>query len=138
MFTAYLTDKAGFALLCRIIGGDIAHIPDKLLEEVNESNYQSVLKRLCDVGYAHASGSRIDIEKTMDFLVSSVLDADNVTEENNGKRVIFRYKRLIVIIEEDRLSPKKCRIIPIKDEEMLIEYYNEYGDNTSYYEEEQE
>lgn len=138
MFTAYITDKAGFALLCRLMGGDTAHIPNRLLDEVTESNYQSVLKRLCDVGYAHEAGSHIDIEKTMNFLVSSVLDADNVTEENGGKRVVFRCKRLIVIIEEDRLSPKKCRIIPIKDEAMLGEYYNEYGDNASNFEEEQE
>lgn len=138
MFTAYIIDKAGFSLLCRLTGRDTAHIPERLLEDIDGDNAANALKKLCDVGYAHVSGEHIDIEKTMDFLVSSVLDTDDVTEENKGKRVIFRCKKLIIIVEEDRLSKKKCRIVPIKDEEMLKEYYEENSEKTCYDEEDGE
>lgn len=136
MFTSYIIDKKGFTILCMLIGGKAVKIPERFYDTVDENNYESVLKKLSDVGYAYISDSHTDIERTMHFLISSVLGAENVSIENDGKRYIFQCEKLIIIIEEDRLSPKKCKIIPIKDNEMLMKYYSELSDEINYDEEE--
>lgn len=134
MFTSYIMDKTGFTILCMLLGGKDVKIPEQFYDAVNEKNYENILKRLSDVGYIYISDSHTDVERTIHFLISSILDAKNVSIENNGKRCVFQCDKLIIIIEEDRLSPKKCKLVPIKDNEMLAQYYRELnGEN--YYEE---
>lgn len=135
MFSSYIMDKAGFTILCMLIGGENVYVPEHLCDAVNEDNYEGVLKKLADYGYVYVSHGRIDIERTINFLISCIIGAENIISENNGKRYIFRCSKLTVIIEEDRLTPKKCRIIPIKDDSMLTEYYSECNDNINYNEE---
>ena len=127
MFTSYLIDKTGFTLLCALVGGENVIVPGQLCETVDDNNYNEVLKRLSDIGYIYHSGKRVDIERTIDFLISNIVGAQEVNAEPEEKRVIFRCSKLIIVVEEDRLSPRKCRIVPIKDEEMLEEYFSEYS-----------
>lgn len=135
MFTSYIMDKTGFTILCMLLGGKDVKIPEQFYDTVDEKNYENVLKKLSDVGYIYISDSHTDVERTIHFLISSILGAKNVSIENNGKRCVFQCDKLIIIIEEDRLSPKKCKLVPIKDNEMLAQYYRELnGEN--YYEEE--
>ena len=117
-------DKAGFTILCMLLGGKDIKIPKQFYDTINEDNYKKVLKKLSDV------------ERTIHFLISSVLGAQDVSIENNGKRCVFQCEKLIIIIEEDRLSPKKCKLIPIKDNEMLEQYHSELNEK-NYYGEEQ-
>ncbi|MCM1577908.1 MAG: hypothetical protein NC078_03815, partial [Ruminococcus sp.] len=63
---------------------------------------------------------------TVRFLVTSVINSESCTPSENGRGYIYSCKNLYVIAEEDANSPKKCRIIPIKDSQMLEEY-NEEG-----------
>lgn len=128
MFTSYIIDKVGLTILSLLINGSEVMLPDRLCGDITDDNYNSVLDRLAAVGYIYRTEKRIDIERTMSFLISSAGSAEHICEENNGKRYVFRCEKLIIIIEEDRLSPKKCRIIPIKDEEMLAEFYRECSD----------
>lgn len=130
--TAYLIDKAGFTILCRLIGGKNANIPERFYVETNENDYRSALKSLEDVGYIYISENHVDIERTIYFLISSILSAESCNIENSGERYVFQCDKLIIIIEGDRLSAKKCRIIPIKDKEMLAQYYSELCNEINY------
>lgn len=136
MFTSYIIDKAGFTLLCMLIGGRAAGIPQQLYEAVDDDNYEAVLKRLSDIGYIHIAPDRVDIERTINFLISEILGAGNADVLSGGKRLVFHCSKLIIIAEEDRLSPKKCRIVPIRDEAMLAEYFSECDDEINYTREE--
>ncbi len=136
MFTSYIMDKAGFTILCMLLGGKDIKIPKQFYDTINEDNYKKVLKKLSDVGYIYIFDSHTDVERTIHFLISSVLGAQDVSIENNGKRCVFQCEKLIIIIEEDRLSPKKCKLIPIKDNEMLEQYHSELNEK-NYYGEEQ-
>lgn len=136
MFTSYIMDKAGFTILCMLLGGKDVKIPEQFYDSINEDNYEKVLKKLSDVGYIYIFDSRTDVERTIHFLISNVLGAKDVSIENNGKRCVFQCEKLIIILEEDRLSPKKCKLIPIRDNEMLEQYYSELNEE-NYYGEEQ-
>ncbi len=136
MLTSYIIDKAGLTALCLLIGKENISMPENLLEGVSEENAEAVLDRLARVGYIFRTADRIDIERTVFFLISNALRAKNVSGEPDGKRYIFRCSKLIIIIEEDRLSSKKCRIIPIRDEEMLKEFYSGSDTEPDYTEEE--
>lgn len=131
MFTAYIIDKLGFTLLWELLGGQYENIPDIMREEVTEENYEAAVKKLSDVGYAHYSEGKISIERTIEFLVSSILHAREVSRENNGKHYVFRCEKLIIIAESDRFSAKKIKLVPVQNEKMLAEYIREAEEDES-------
>lgn len=125
--TSYILDRSCFTLLCVLVGGnrDNISIPKAFYEDITEESYNYAIKKLSDIGYIHVTGERIDMERTIHFLISKIISTPEENAERIGRSYVFRCDNIIIVMENDRLSAKKCRIVPIKDEEMLNEYFSE-------------
>lgn len=126
MFTAYVIDKDGLALLWKLCGGDTEKIPGEISAEI--ADIFKVQERLEELGLLHISGEQADVERTMGFLVTSMINADKVISEK--KKIIFYREKLIIAAEEDKLSKRKCKLTPIKDEKALAEFLAETEDGS--------
>lgn len=127
MFTSYILDKDALALLWKLCGGSISAIPDKIRTDMTFADASEILQRLERLGVIHISNKRADIERTVGFLITSMVNSKEV--KCYGNKVVFKCERLFIIAETDRLSKRKCRIIPAKDKTMLEEYLAENTDS---------
>lgn len=124
--TAYLIDKGGFEFLWQMLGGKARKIPVKLIAGADD-NKEEILKKLSDVGYIYIRDNKIDVERTIAFLIGSMIECTDV--QSNENRSIFRCERLIIAAENDRHSPKKMRLIPFRSEKDLEKYIEEENEN---------
>ena len=129
--TAYIIDRSGFALIWELIGGKISDIPEEMRGALTEENYDEELKKLSDVGYVHDSNGIVNIERTIGFLIRSILGGEYNVYDDNKKRRIFYCKKLIIVSENDRYSAKKIRLVPLQNEKMLEEYLLEEQEDES-------
>ncbi len=136
MLTSYIIDKECFCFLYELLGGKKENIPDRFIVKESPNTYDNAVNILEKQGYIHFSNKKIDVERTIHFLITSIIKAEKFSSAQNGRSYIFDCGNLYIVVEEDRLSSKKCKIIPIKDNDML----NEYNTDNSpvYYEEEYE
>jgi len=112
-------------LLYDMLGGNSGLLPGEIFGNAETSDPISILKKLEKVGYIHLSEDGIDIERTVRFLISSLVGAE--IPEVSGGRAVFQCEKLIIAAERDRLSAGKLKLAPLKDVEMLEEYLRENG-----------
>lgn len=125
MTVSYILNKDELTLLCYLINGADSPVPKIFFSEIPEDGTEKIIGSLSDKGYIHLRNGMIDIERTINFLIGQIISVQKAELSEDGKRLILYCKKLILIIEEDRLSVKKCRLIPVKDPEMLSEYLSE-------------
>lgn len=127
MFTSYILDKDALAWLWQLCGGDVSAIPSVISTDITLMSELQVTEKLKKVGFLHISGKRVDVERTIGFLITSMIQANEVIIDDD--KVIFHCEKLIIAAESDRLSNRKCKLIPIKDKVMLAEYLAEKSDS---------
>lgn len=126
MFTSYILDKDALALLWKLFGGDISMIPAGISTDMSVADLPQTTKRLEELGLLHISGGRADVERTISFLVKSMIMASEVEFESED--VIFHCDKLIIVAVSDMYSAEKCKLIPMKDKAMLEQYLAEKTD----------
>lgn len=126
--TAYIFDKRGLTLLCGIVCGEKAWLPQNMIGDLSGDNYMDTAIKLEKAGYLrlHENGE-VSVERTAAFLAKCICGTDDIKQENGGQRYIYRCEKLIVVLEADRLSDLKCRIVPLRNEAELEQYLSEHS-----------
>lgn len=136
MAVSYILDKKALSFLWVNCGGNEDDIPLPLYEKNEPTDFPKITERLKKLGLLHTLGKRIDVERTIGFLIESMIAAEKV--DLIGKMVIFCCKKLVIAAGEDRFSDKKCRLVPMKNNEELEKYLAEQNEDISYEEDSDE
>lgn len=128
MSISYIFGKKELTVLSAAVVGRTDILPEGFSEAVSQGEQTSVLGSLKRKGYISYSDSRtgrISVEQTAAFLVNMIADADSLALSADGRACAFYCPKLIIIVEQDRLSAEKCRITPLRDESELRIYSEE-------------
>lgn len=136
MAVSYILDKKALSFLWVKCGGNEDDIPQPLYEKNEPTDFLKITERLKKLGLLHTFGEKMDVERTIGFLIESMIGAEQV--DLIGKMVVFRCKKLVIAAEEDRFSDKKCRLVPMKNNEELEKYLAEQNEDISYEEDSDE
>lgn len=130
MAVSYILDKKALSFLWVNCGGNEDDIPLPLYEKNEPTDFLKITERLKKLGLLHTFGERMDVERTIGFLIESMIGAEQV--DLIGKMVIFCCKKLVIAAEEDKFADKKCRLVPMKNNEELEKYLAEQNEDISY------
>lgn len=118
----YMAEKSELTLLMQLVNGENAELAEKFCESINENEYKLILEKLEKKGYVYRRKSSVDIEQTISFLVYQLGHASEAAISADSTRYVYWCPKLLLMLEQDRLSKKKCRLIPFENENSLREY----------------
>lgn len=127
MNSAFILDRKAFVYLWGLCGGNALEIPDELRMEISEKDISEITDNLCSLGLLYLSGKTANVERTVGFLIKSMINAKK--KEKIGSRNVFFCEKLIILLEFDSYSEKKYRIIPLQNESALNDFFEEEKTN---------
>lgn len=127
MNLAFILDRKAFVYLWGLCGGNSLDIPDELRVEISEKDISVIKGNLCSLGLIYISEETANVERTVGFLINSMINANKT--EKIGNRNVFFCEKLIILLENDSYSEKKYRIIPLQNESALNDFFEEEKTN---------
>ena len=121
----YIMKKSELTLLMMLVNKDKARLAELFYREIDAYGQDKLLDELGKKGYVFRRKNAVDVEKTIAFLLYQLGNAGEAAISADGRRYVYYCPSLILMLEQDRLSKEKCRLVPFENENSLSEYLEE-------------
>lgn len=121
----YIVEKRELTLLMLLVNGNKAELAEKFCKGSDGNEQQLILDRLEKKGYIFRGRNKVDVERTIAFLIYQLGQAAEAAISADNMRYVYWCPELLLMLEEDRLNKSKCRLVPFENENSLCEYLKE-------------
>lgn len=121
----YIVEKRELTLLMLLVNGEKTELAEKFCKGSDENEQRLILDRLEKKGYIFKGRNKVDVERTIAFLLYQLGQAAEAAISADNKRYVYWCPKLLIMLEQDRCNKEKCKLVPFENENSLREYLEE-------------